>query len=224
MSAPGPTLSDATIGRGGLAFDAQRAAEHLRAADATLARLIDAVGPPRLEAELKTTRSVFLALAEAIVHQQLSGKAAATIFGRVLALFPRSRSGPRPEHVLQVSDARLRAAGVSRPKQLALRDLARRAHAGEIPSLAALRRMPDGEIVESLCAVRGIGRWTAEMLLIFRLGRPDVLPVDDLGVRRGYAVAFRKRALPAPRDLERIGERWRPYRTLASWYLWRALE
>lgn len=211
-------------GERALGFDPKLALKHLLEADAALARVIDAVGPPRLEQELKTTSSVFLALAEAIVYQQLSGKAAATIFGRFRALFPRARSGPGPEHILRASDEKLRSAGLSRPKLLALRDLATRARAGEIPTLSELHSMPDDAIVERLTAVRGIGRWTAEMLLIFRLGRPDVLPVGDYGVRKGFAIAFRKRKLPTPRDLERYGERWRPYRTLASWYLWRATD
>jgi methylated-DNA-[protein]-cysteine S-methyltransferase len=205
-----------------LGFDPAAAIAHLRAADPALARAIDA-GPP-FELELRTTRSVFVALGEAIVHQQLTTKAAQTIFARLRALFPRGQDGPTPEQILRASDAKLRSAGLSRPKVLALRDLARRAKAGEIPTLAAIRRMDDEAIVERLSRVRGIGRWTAEMLLIFRLGRPDVLPVDDYGLRKGFSVAFRKRELPTRRELERRGERWKPYRTVASWYLWRAAE
>jgi methylated-DNA-[protein]-cysteine S-methyltransferase len=203
-----------------LGFDPRAAIAHLRAADPTLARLIDAVGPFRLD--LRKTASVFGALSEAIVYQQLSGKAAATIYGRVCALFPRRK--PTPEGILRLSDAKLRGAGLSRAKVLALRDLAKRTTRGEVPTLAQVRRMPDDAIVERLTAVRGIGRWTAEMLLIFRLGRPDVFPVDDFGVRKGFALTFGKRTLPAPKDLEKIGARWRPYRTVASWYLWRALD
>jgi methylated-DNA-[protein]-cysteine S-methyltransferase len=206
----------------GFGFDPAVAVAHLQASDATLARLIDAVGPFRME--LEQTSSVFVALAEAIVHQQLSGKAAATIFGRVCALFPRAREGPTAEHILRVSDEKLRGAGLSRPKLLALRDLARRAKAGEIPALTELRGMEDEAIVERLTAVRGIGRWTVEMLLMFRLGRPDILPADDYGIRKGFSVAFRKRELPGRKDLEKRGARWQPYRTVASWYLWRALE
>ncbi|HYV56949.1 MAG TPA: methylated-DNA--[protein]-cysteine S-methyltransferase [Candidatus Nitrosopolaris sp.] len=198
------------------------AVEHLRAADAALARLIDAVGPFRLQ--LKKTSSTFAMLAEAIVHQQLTGKAAATIFGRVCALFPRAHHGPTAEHILRVSDQRLRSAGLSRAKVLSLRDLAQRDRSGELPSLAELRRMDDEAIVERLIQVRGIGRWTVEMLLIFRLGRPDVLPTDDYGIRKGFAAAFRTCALPARADLEKRGARWKPYRTVASWYLWRAAE
>jgi methylated-DNA-[protein]-cysteine S-methyltransferase len=207
---------------GQLGFDPAVAVAHLRAGDPALKRLIDATGPLRMQ--LKTTPSIFVALAEAIVYQQLTGKAAATIFARVCALFPRAHEGPTAEHILRVSDARLRSAGLSRPKLLALRDLARRAQAGEIPTLDEVRRMDNEAIIERLTRVRGIGRWTVEMLLIFRLGRPDVLPADDYGVRKGFMFAFKKRELPAPKDLARHGERWQPYRTVASWYLWRAAE
>jgi methylated-DNA-[protein]-cysteine S-methyltransferase len=206
----------------GLDFDPRVAVKHLRAADDALARIIDAVGP--VDIQLKKTRSLFGALAEAIVYQQLSGKAAATIYSRLCALFQSAKNGPTPRHILSATDAQLRSAGLSRAKTAALRDLARHAEAGEIPSLAAARRMGDDEIVERLTRVRGIGRWTAEMLLIFRLGRGDVLPVHDYGVRKGFAVAYGKRKLPAPKALEKHGTRWRPYRTAASWYLWRALD
>jgi methylated-DNA-[protein]-cysteine S-methyltransferase len=209
-------------GDGALGFDPRIAALHVRASDAVLARVIERVGPFRLE--LKKTPSIFGALAEAIVYQQLSGKAAATIFARVCALFPRTHHGPTAENILRASDEKLRGAGLSRPKLLALRDLARRTKDGDLPTLAEVRRMEDAEIVERLTAVRGIGRWTAEMLLIFRLGRPDVLPVDDYGIRKGFALAFKTRELPAREDLEKRGARWKPYRTVASWYLWRALE
>jgi 3-methyladenine DNA glycosylase/8-oxoguanine DNA glycosylase len=205
-----------------LGFDARDAVEHLRTSDAALARVIDAVGP--FDLQLKTTPSLFGALAEAIVYQQLTGKAAATIYGRVCALFPRAADGPTAAHILRVSDAKLRSAGLSRPKLLALRDLARRSAAGDIPTLAAVQGMEDEAIVEQLTAVRGIGRWTVQMLLIFRLGRPDVLPADDYGIRKGFAIAFKKRSLPARQDVEKRGARWKPYRTVASWYLWRAVE
>jgi O-6-methylguanine DNA methyltransferase len=201
----------------GYSFDPRVALAHVRASDPRLATLIDTAGPFALE--LKSTSSVFVALAEAIVYQQLSVKAAGTIFARVCALFPRGRGGPRPEHVLRATDASLRGAGLSNAKMLALQDLARRTLSGELPRLAALRKMDDDAIVESLSAVRGVGRWTAEMFLIFRLGRPDVLPVDDYGIRKGFAIALGKRALPTPKDVLKYGERWRPYRTLASWAL-----
>ncbi|HYB42789.1 MAG TPA: methylated-DNA--[protein]-cysteine S-methyltransferase [Candidatus Methylomirabilis sp.] len=209
-------------GDGGLGFDPGAAVEHLRGADPALGRLIDSVGPFALQ--LKRAPSLFAALAEAIVYQQLHGRAAATIFARVCALFPRPHEGPTAEGILRVSDGALRGAGLSRAKLASLRDLARRARAGEIPSLAEARGMSDEALVERLSAVRGIGRWTVEMLLVFRLARPDVLPVDDYGVRKGFAVAFRKRGLPTPAQVEARGKRWRPYRTVASWYLWRAAE
>jgi O-6-methylguanine DNA methyltransferase len=209
-------------GDGALGFDPAVAVEHVRASDAALARLIDAVGPFRMR--LAKTPSLFGALAEAIVYQQLTAKAAATIFARVRALFPRAHEGPTAEQILRVSDERLRAAGLSRSKLLSLRDLAQRAVAGDIPTLAEVHRMEDAAIIERLTGVRGIGRWTVEMLLIFRLGRPDVLPADDYGIRKGFAIAFKKRDLPARKDLERRGARWKPYRTVASWYLWRAVD
>jgi methylated-DNA-[protein]-cysteine S-methyltransferase len=206
---------DSTLG-----FDPQAAVEHLRAVEPALGRLIDAVG--RCALELKRAPSLFGALAEAIVYQQLHGRAAATIYGRLCALFPRA--GLTAASILRASDEKLRGAGLSRAKMLSLQDLARRAAAGEIPTLAEARGMDDETILERLTPVRGIGRWTVEMLLIFRLGRPDVLPADDYGVRKGFAVAFRKRELPSPKELAKRGERWRPYRTVASWYLWRAAE
>ena len=193
---------------------------HLRAADPVLGRLIDTVGPFAMP--LDRTPSIFFALAEAIVYQQLTGKAAATIFARVRALFPRAHMGPTPEQILRVSDEKLRGAGLSRQKLLSLRDLARRAAAGALPTLAEVQAMDDDAIVERLTEVRGIGRWTVEMLLIFRLGRPDVLPIDDYGIRKGFAAAFRKRTVPEPKALAKHGARWKPYRTVASWYLWRA--
>jgi len=203
-------------------FDASAAIEHLRVSDPVFARLIDAVGPFRMQQ--RKTASIFMALAQAIVYQQLNGKAAAAIFARVQALFPRAHEGPTPEQILRTSDQKLRAAGLSRSKLLSLRDLARKTADGEIPTLAVIRRMEDEAIIERLTKVRGIGRWTVEMLLIFRLGRPDVLPSDDYGIRKGFAIAFKKRELPSREQLERRGARWKPYRTVASWYLWRAAE
>lgn len=209
-------------GDGALRFDPVVAVEHLRAADPMLARVIDAAGPCRMR--LDSAPSVFVALAEAIVYQQLNGRAAATIFARVRALFPRAHQGPTAEQILRASDAKLRGAGLSRSKLLSLRDLARRSVACEIPTLAEIHRMEDETIIERLSQVRGIGRWTVEMLLMFRLGRPDVLPVDDYGVRKGFKIAFRKRELPTPKQMHQRGVRWKPYRSVASWYLWRAVE
>jgi DNA-3-methyladenine glycosylase II len=202
-------------------FEPAKAVAHLQAADPALARIIDQAGPFAME--LKRARSVFAALAEAIVYQQLSNKAAATIFGRVCGHFPRGSTGLTPERLLALSDARIRGAGISRPKLKSLRDLARRTAAGEVPTLAVARRMEDAEVVERLVAIHGIGRWSAEMFLMFHLGRPDVLPLDDYSLRKAYAAAFRKRTLPSREVLEKAGEKWRPYRTVASWYLWQTL-
>ena len=207
---------------GSFGFDPDTGIAHLRSVEPALARVIDAVGPFALE--LKKAPSIFGALAEAIVYQQLNGSAAATIYARVCALFPRAHGVPTAAGILRLSDEKLRGAGLSRAKMLALQDLARRDAAGEIPTLEDARGMDDAAIVECLTPVRGIGRWTVEMLLIFRLGRADVLPADDYGVRKGFAAAFRKREVPSPKDVAKRGERWKPYRTVASWYLWRALD
>lgn len=204
----------------GFGFDAQIAVSQLCAADPALARLIGRVGPFRMQ--LQRTPSVFGALAEAIVFQQLNGKAAATIFARLCALFPHSE-GLTPERVLRASDERLRSAGLSGSKLLSLRDLASKTIAGQLPTLAEAASLPDDEIVERLSSVRGIGRWTVEMLLMFRLGRPDVLPLDDFGIRKGFGIAFRRPGA-SKKEVATRGERWRPYRTVASWYLWRATD
>ena len=204
----------------GLDYDIDQAVQHVCASDRKLAKFISRVGPFSLRP--KKLQTPFAALAESIVYQQLTGKAAATIFGRVLALFPGTRF-PRPHDFLATTDERLRAAGLSRAKAAALKDLSAKALDGTVPTLRALRSLSDDEIVERLTAVRGIGRWTVEMMLMFRLGRPDVLPAGDYGVRKGFARVYGGE-LPAPRDLLAYGERWRPYRTVASWYLWRVLE
>jgi methylated-DNA-[protein]-cysteine S-methyltransferase len=221
-SVHGEPKAAAFEGDGVFGFDPAVAVAHLRAADPALARLIDKVGPFGMK--LRKTPSLFFALSEAIVYQQLTGRAAATIFARVQALFPWGDGGVTPERLLRLSEAKLRGAGLSRSKLASLRDLAQKSAAGEVPELAELHAMADEAIVERLTAVRGIGRWTAEMVLMFRLGRPDVLPVDDYGVRKGFAAATRKRDLPSPKDLAKHGERWKPYRSAASWYLWRAAE
>ena len=205
-----------------IGFDRAKAAAHLRRADPKLSTLIDTVGPCRME--LKSSRSLFGALAEAIVYQQLSNKAAATIYGRLEALYPRARPAFTPAHILRTDGGRLRGVGLSRAKVLALQDLARRVKGGELPTLDEAHAIADAELIERLVQVRGIGQWSAEMFLMFRLGRPDVLPLGDYSLRKAYARAFGKRALPSPEALEKAGEKWRPYRTVASWYLWRALE
>jgi methylated-DNA-[protein]-cysteine S-methyltransferase len=209
-------------GSGGLGFDTAVAERLVSISDPALGRMIEAVGPCQLR--LKVTMSVFGALAESIIHQQLATRAAMTIYSRVCALFPQAPAGPTPPQILRVSDEGLRAAGVSRNKIAALRDLAQRVESGELPTMAKIQRMDDEAIVEQLTRVRGIGRWTVEMFLIFRLGRPDVLPLDDYGVRKGFSLALGRSELPSRRELEAHGERWRPYRTVASWYLWRAVE
>jgi DNA-3-methyladenine glycosylase II len=171
----------------------------------------------------RVTHSLFVTLLRSIVYQQLSGKAAATILGRVIRL-SAPRRFPTPRDLLELPPERLRQAGLSTAKTAAVRDLAARTLDGTVPSLASIRRLEDEEIIERLTLVRGIGRWTVEMLLIFRLGRPDVLPVGDLGVRKGFGRVFRKGKLPEPSVVLRRGERWRPYRSVATWYLYRALE
>ena len=205
----------------GVGFEPAKAVAHLRQADPALARIIDAVGPFGMQ--LKSSRSLFGALAEAIVYQQLSNKAAATIYGRIEALYPRTRQGFTPAHILRTPDDRLRGVGLSRAKVLALRDLAQRVAGRALPTLEEAQGLEDAALTERLIEVRGIGRWSAEMFLMFRLGRPDVLPLDDYSLRKAYATAFRKRALPSPQALEKAGEKWRPYRTVASWYLWQTL-
>ena len=208
-----------------LPFDGEAAVSHLAGVDADLKKLIAQVGPLKLS--LKHTSDTFTALAEAIVYQQLNGKAAATIFGRLLGLFPKRRLSPKG--LLRLTDQELRGAGLSNSKALSLRDLAEHKLRGEIPSVPKLLRMTDEEIVERLTVVRGIGRWTVEMLLIFRLGRPDVFPVSDYGIRKGFACVCRARqasdvALPSTDVMEQRAAKWRPFRSVASWYLWRALE
>lgn len=176
------------------------------------------VGPFRLEPD--ELQSPYEALVESIVYQQLTGKAAATILGRVKNL--SEGKPPSPEEILAIPDETLRQAGLSRPKVAALRDLAHKTLDGTVPSLPELAEMNDEHIVERLTSIRGVGRWTVEMLLMFRLGRMDVLPANDLGVRKGFNRVYG--SMPTPKELLAYGERWRPYRTVASWYLWRATE
>ncbi len=195
--------------------------EELAARDPRLAALITKAGPYPLSAG--GIVRPFDALARSIAYQQLSGKAAATIFGRVLALYP-GRKWLSPDLIIATTDATFRAAGLSRNKTAAIKDLAAKTLDGTVPSRAVLNRLSDEEIITRLTTVRGIGRWTVEMLLLFHLGRLDVWPIDDLGVRKGYAKTFRKKKMPTPKELHRIGERWRPFRSVAAWYFWRALE
>jgi DNA-3-methyladenine glycosylase II len=204
----------------GFCYDPREAVRRLASADPTLAGLMALAGPFTME--IRGLHDPFEALARNIVYQQLHGKAAAAIHARVLALFGKGKL--RPEDVLAAAEGELRAAGLSGAKTAALKDLAAKTLDGTVPTLARLRRMSDEEIVGRLTRVRGIGRWTVEMLLMFRLGRPDVLPVGDLAVRKGFALAYGLEESPKPKELERHGERWRPFRSVASWYMWRAAE
>lgn len=216
-------------GRKQLPYDAAAALEHLRGADLKLAALIDQAGPFTLR--LGHSGTPFTSLLESILYQQLHGKAAATIHKRVRGLY--GEDDPAPQALLDTPPEMLRAAGVSGNKILALRDLAAHTLDGTIPSQAAIRRMPDEEIIARLTEVRGIGPWTVEMLLLFRLGRPNVFPVTDYGVRKGFALTFlrlpRSRPivagdLPDAPTMLRRARRWEPYRSVAAWYLWRACD
>ena len=211
-----------------LPFDPVEAVAHLRARDAKLGALIDRAGAFTLR--LDPLPSPFESLLESILYQQLHGKAAATIHRRVREYFG---GDPAPQLLLATPDEPLRAAGVSGNKIKALKDLAARTLDGTVPTHAAIKKMTDAEIIERLTAVRGIGPWTVEMLLIFRMGRPDVLPVSDYGVRKGFALTFQRvpktralaaKDLPKPEVLLKRGKRWAPFRSVASWYLWRACD
>src|SRR2546422_11374303 len=199
----------------------EHAHRHLAATDPRMAALI----ARSIQYNIKPARLIrpFDALAESIAYQQLSGKAAATIFGRVRGLYPKTK-WLDPAKILATPDDALRSAGLSRAKTAAIKDLAAKTIDGTVPSGRALLRMSDDEIIARLTQVRGIGRWTVEMLLLFDLGRPDVWPVDDYGVQKGFAKTFRKRKLPTPKELMKHGEKWRPHRSVAAWYFWRALD
>ncbi len=194
---------------------------HLSKIDPVMKRVIAEVGPYALA--LRVGRSPFESLARAIAYQQLHGKAAESILKRFIALFPRRRF-PRPAEVLATTSEIIRSSGFSHAKIAALRDLAAKAIDGTVPTSRVIRLLDDEAIVERLTEVRGIGRWTVEMLLIFHLGRPDVLPVDDFGLRDGFRIAYGLAEMPTPKEVWRYGERWKPYRTAAAWYLWRASE
>jgi len=197
------------------------AVRHLHRADKTLGRLIARVGPCTLKSA--TRKAPFEALVEAVTHQQLNGAAAKTILNRVLALYPGKRF-PTPRDLLGTPDERLRSAGLSGAKTAAIKDIAAKTLEGIVPEARAAARMTDAEILERLTSVRGVGPWTVEMLLMFTLGRMDVLPATDYGVRKGFALLYGRRELPSPKEVLEHGERWRPHRSTATWYLWRALE
>ena len=200
------------------------AVRHLRRADPVMRRIIEQVGPCLLHERVQTNR--LRALVEAIIAQQISWHAARTVEARFCALFgcdPANRHSkfPRPEQILATPPRRLRSAGLSRQKVRYIRDIAARAANGQLP-LARLGRMNDGAIMERLTAVKGIGRWTAEIFMLISLGRPDVLPVDDLGLQNAMRMAYGLRRLPSEKKMMELAEPWRPYRSVASWYLWRS--
>jgi 3-methyladenine DNA glycosylase/8-oxoguanine DNA glycosylase len=199
--------------------DYRTSVRYLKRTDPVLARVIESVGACRFQLRVEGTH--FQALARAIVFQQLSGKAAGTIYSRFNALFPND--SPTPEATLEMTDEQLRAVGLSRQKIGYLRDLSSRVVAGDLP-LDEVERMSDDDLIAHLVQVKGIGRWTAQMFLMFRLGRLDVLPELDLGIQNAIQRAYRKRKRPSPKDVKKIGARWSPHSTVASWYLWRSLE
>jgi len=204
-----------------LPFDLAVAVTHLSNCDPCIARLIQEVIP--FDPEIDHTQSPYEALLESIAYQSISGKAAATIYARIKAL---SANGgpPTPAEMLKLKTRALRKAGLSGAKILAMKDLAQKTIDGIVPTHEEALKLSDEELVERLISVRGIGAWTVEMFLIFCLGRPDVLPIHDLGVKKGWSVAYNKKHMPRPKELLEFGERWRPYRTVASWYMWRAFE
>jgi DNA-3-methyladenine glycosylase II len=204
-----------------LPFDLAEATKHLAERDESMKRLIAETIP--FQIDIADAQSPYEVLLESIAYQSISGKAAATIFGRIKALSGNSRP-PSPEQMLNLRKPILRKAGLSGAKVLAMRDLARKTLEGVVPTHEEALTMSDEELVERLVSVRGIGAWTVEMFLIFRLGRPDVLPIHDLGVKKGWSVTYGKKHMPKPKELLAFGERWRPYRTVASWYMWRAFE
>ncbi len=200
-------------------IDVDKARRHLMRRDPTLRAIIKRVGACGLHAA--GPRDPFEALTRSIASQQLSTKAADTIFNRFCDLFPPDRT-PKPERLTALSDEQIRATGFSRPKVGYLRDLAAHVLDGRL-DLKGLRKHPDEEVMRQLVAVKGIGRWTAEIFLMFRLGRPDVLPADDLGLMNAVHRAYGLRTRPTPERLREIGETWRPYRSIAAWYLWASL-
>jgi DNA-3-methyladenine glycosylase II len=197
----------------------RKAVNHLRRVDPVMAGVIDAVGPCRFKATSDLTH--FEAVARSIIYQQLSGKAAGTIHGRFVSLFEGGR--PHAAGLASLPDEAFRSAGISRQKLGYLRDLAARVEAGAVP-IDTLHDLPDDEVIRHLTSVKGVGVWTAQMFLMFRLGRPDVLPDLDLGIRKGIQQAYRLRKLPDAKKVHTIGARWAPYRTIASWYLWRSID
>src|ERR1700682_4134799 len=204
-----------------LSFDLAEATRHLSAKDEKLATLIAETA--QFQTDMDAAQSPYEALMESIAYQSISGKAAATIFGRIRALSGNGRP-PSPEQMLKLRKSALRKAGLSGAKVLEMKVLPRKTIEGIAPTREEATKMSDEELVERLISVRGIGAWTVEMFLIFNLGRPDVLPIHDLGVKKGWWVTYGKKHMPKPKELLAFGEQWRPYRTIASWYMWRAFE
>jgi|SRR5581483_3168669 3-methyladenine DNA glycosylase/8-oxoguanine DNA glycosylase len=197
------------------------ATAHLSRADKILGRLIKKVGPCGWKPDRRC--SPFETLVNSVAHQQLNGTAAKTILGRFRALYPGKRF-PSPEDLLATPDERLRGAGLSRAKVASIKDIAAKTISGVVPTSRAIARMEEEAILSQLTTIRGVGPWTVHMLLIFKLGRPDVLPLTDYGVRKGFALTYRLKELPTPTELLEHAEKWRPYRSFAAWYMWRALE
>ena len=197
------------------------ALKHLAEVDPLMGELIREIGPCRLAPERR--RQPFHSLVQAVAHQQLHGTAANNILGRFQKLFP-GRKFPRAEDLATVTDEQMRACGFSFAKIRAIRDIAEKTLSGVVPTSREIVKLTDEEIIERLTAVRGVGRWTVEMLLIFQLGRENVLPVDDFGVRSGFQHAYKKRSMPKPKALRKFGKRWHPHATTAAWYLWRAAD
>jgi DNA-3-methyladenine glycosylase II len=202
-----------------MAKNYRQSVTHLKRSDPVLAKVIEAVGPCRIQ--MRTDGTHFQALVRSIVYQQLSGKAAGTILGRFNALYPDNT--PTPEQILATSDEQLRAVGLSRQKIGYMRDLSSKVLGGELP-LDAVDAMPDDDLIDHLVQVKGIGRWTAQMFLMFRLGRLDVLTELDLGIQNAVKKAYRMRKRPTPKQIKKIGAKWSPHATVACWYLWRSLD
>jgi len=199
-----------------------QATAYLARKDPVLKGIIKKAGQLRLERDTK--RSIFEALIRAIAHQQLHGRAARRILARFLALFPKSGKFPKPNAVLRIPARKLRAVGFSHAKVKAIRDIASKAEHGLVPSIQKAKLMTDAEVIQALLPLRGVGRWTAEMILIFTLGRLDVLPVDDFAIREGFRIAYKKRTQPKLKALAAYGARWAPWRSIAGLYLWRVAD
>ena len=202
-------------------MDTSKATRYLIKVDPDLAKVIRKIGCCTLKPD--KSRTVYASLVRSIVYQQLTGKVAGIIFNRLLGLFPGKRF-PSPQSILSISIERLRSAGLSNQKAQYIRNIAQASIDGIVPDSRMANRMTDQQLVNQLTSIKGVGRWTVEMFLIFRLGRPDVLPVTDYGVQKGFAVVKRLVEHPKPKQLIVVGKYWSPYRTVATWYLWRAAD